>query len=122
MIRVRAQGIHTATTGAETHSIGLALGSTTIVSKAAVDPATSDLFFIDATITIRTAGASGTMVATGLIATGASGSAAPAAFLLASTAVDTTGALVLGVFIDRQGTATDSDSARLDILAVDIVG
>ncbi len=121
-IRVRAQGIHTATTGSETHTIALKLGGVTIVSKAAVDPANNDLFYIDAEIVCRTDGASGTLVAAGAIAVGASGTGALVAFLKASTAIDTTAANIIGVYIDRQGTATDSDSARLDLLTVDVIG
>jgi hypothetical protein len=36
--------------------------------------------------------------------------------------VDTTGSLVVGIAIDRQGTATDSDSCRLDLLSVEVIG
>jgi len=121
-IRVRAQGIHTATTGTEDHTIALKLGSITIASAAAVDPANNDLFYFDAEIVCRTAGATGTLVACGSLAVGASGTGALVGFLKASTTVDTTAANILGVYIDRQGTATDSDSARLDVLTVDVIG
>ena len=121
-IRVRAQGIHTATTGTEDHTIALKLGSITIASKAAVDPADNDLFYFDAEIVCRTAGGSGTLVACGSLAVGASGAGALVGFLLASTTIDTTAANILGVYIDRQATATDGDSARLDVLTVDVIG
>lgn len=120
VLRIRAQGIHTATTDAETHTIALKLGSITIASVAAVDPANDDMFYFDAIVVIRTAGASGTLVATGTLmaaAATAAGDAAP--FLLASTAIDTTAAHIVGVEIDRQASATDGDSARLDILVVE---
>jgi hypothetical protein len=122
VIRVRAQGIHTATTGAETHTIALKLGSTALVSHAAVDPATNDVFVFDFAVVVRTAGASGTMVGAGFsLATGAAATGTMKAAALASTAVDTTAALVVGVWIDRQASATDADSARLDVLTVEIV-
>lgn len=122
VVRIRAQGIHTATTGAETHSILLKLGSNTVVSKAAVDPANNDVWVIDATLVCRTAGASGTVVGAGLIGTGASGSAALTGWALASLTVDTTQALTVAVAIDRQAGATDADSARLDVLTVEVMG
>lgn len=121
-VKVRAQGIHTATTGSETHSILLKLGSTTLASKASIDPANNDIFFIDFELVIRTAGESGTMVGCGLIATGANGTAAANAVHLAETAVDTTAEMDIAVAIDRQASATDGDSARLDFLTVDVIG
>ena len=122
VLRIRAQGVHTATTGAETHTIALKIGTTTIASRAAVDPANNDIFTFDITVTIRTAGASGTMVAAGTMAVGAGGTANPIAVLLASTAIDTTAAKDVAVWIDRQAAATDGDSARLDLLVVEIIG
>jgi len=41
-------------------------------------------------------------------------------FFLDSTTIDTTAANSLAVYIDRQTTATDSDSVRQDDLTVDI--
>lgn len=123
VIRVRAQGIHTATTGSETHSIILKIGSVAVCTIAAVDPADNDIFWFDATIVCRTNGATGTIVAAGTAmaaAATAAGDAAP--FFLASTTLDTTGANIIGVAIDRQATATDSDSARLDVLVVEVIG
>lgn len=114
------QGIHTATTGTETHDILVKLGSTTIASKATIDPANSDIFSGRCSVTIRTAGVGGTMVGTCQMSFGASGTAAPVEYYLPETAVDTTGALVAAIAIDRQGAATDGDSARLDIMNVRI--
>jgi hypothetical protein len=123
VLRVRAQGIYTATTGNETHTLALKIGSTALCSLTLIDPADNDLFYFDAVIQIRTAGAGGTMVACGTALTQAAtavGTAKP--WFIGSTAVDTTGAMDLAVFMDRQGTATDSDSARLDIFVVEVIG
>lgn len=123
VVRVRAQGIHTATTGSETHSMILKVGSVAITTMALVDPANSDLWYFDAIIVCRTAGASGTIVATGTqLAQAASGVGTAKPFFLASTTLDTTGANIIGVAIDRQASATDGDSARLDILTVEVIG
>ena len=121
-IKIRAQGIHTATTGAETSTMLLVLGSTTLASFVDSNPADNDVFYFDFEVVIRTAGASGTMVGcgTGGAVTPTTGTAK--VLNLASTAIDTTAAQVVGVAIDRQATATDSDSARLDFLTVDIIG
>lgn len=122
VVRIRGQGIHTATTGAETHSILLKMGSTSLVTVAAVDPANADVFYFDFLVTIRTAGASGTMVGAGTFAAGVSGTASAKIVSLGSTAIDTTAAQVVAVAIDRQATATDSDSARLELFVVEVVG
>jgi len=121
-VRIRAQGIHTVTTAAETHDILLKLGSVTLAIFTTVDPANGDVFYFDFEFTVRTAGATGTIVGcgTGGAVTPTSGTAK--VLILASTTVDTTAAVVIGVAIDRQATATDADSARLDYLTVDVVG
>ncbi len=123
VLRIRAQGIHTATTGSEDHSMILKIGSVAISTMAAIDPANSDLFYFDCLLVCRTAGGSGTVVATGTqLAQAATGVGTAKPFFLASTTLDTTAANIIGVAIDRQTTATDSDSARLDILTVEVVG
>ena len=122
VIRVRAQGIHTATTGTEDHTIALKIGSTTIVSTAAVDPANDDIFYFDAVLVVRTVGSSGTFVATGTHGVGVSGTVTAKAWFKASTAIDTTADQAVAVYIDRQAAATDSDSARLDVLVVEVLG
>lgn len=120
--RIRGFGIHTATTGAETHTIALKFGSATVLFKAAVDPVNSALFVFDALVTIRTIGASGTLVACGRLSLGASDTAAPVEQNTASTTIDTTAAMVIGAYIDRQASATDGDSARLEQIVVEMVG
>jgi hypothetical protein len=53
---------------------------------------------------------------------GASGTANPLGVYLASTTIDTTATQAIAVWIDRQASATDSDSARLDMLSVECIG
>ncbi len=119
VLHVKGQGTYTATTGTETHDLLLKLGTTTLVTKATVDPATGQFFMFDFTVNIRTAGGSGTMVGHGLsMGAGGNGSGTTVADFLASTAIDTTAAQVVSVAIDRQASATDGDSARLDQLVV----
>jgi hypothetical protein len=120
-IRIRAIGTHTATTGAETHDMNLILGSIVLASKTGIDPANNDIFMFDILVQVRTIGASGTLVAMGTMTFGALGVASPVAVLKASTAVDTTADLTAAVQIDRQAAAADTDSARLEILSVDII-
>lgn len=122
VVSIRAQGIHTATTDAETHTILLKLGSTTLASFSAVDPADGDIFYFDFEFVCRTNGATGTIVGCGVggAVTPVTGTAK--AIHLASTTIDTTAALVIAVAIDRQASATDGDSARLDYLRVTVHG
>lgn len=119
VLHIKGQGTYTATTGSETHDLLLKLGTTTLVTKATVDPATGQFFSFDFVVTIRTAGASGTMVGHGLsMGSGGNGSGTVVADFLASTAIDTTAAQVVSVAIDRQASATDGDSARFDQIVV----
>lgn len=121
-LRIHAQGIHTSTTSSETHTMALKIGSVTLISKASIDPANNDIFAFDFDVVCRTAGASGTIVGHGSSDFGATATANPVTNYLASTTIDTTASNVIGVYIDRQSTATDSDSARLDLLTVEVVG
>lgn len=123
VLRGRAWGKHTATTGSETHTLALKLGSTAIGTSGNLDPANDDYWMWEWEITCRTAGASGTIVGWARLSYGASAAAGTVInFWLDSTAFDTTADAVLAVYIDRQGTATDSDSVRQDALTVVGIG
>lgn len=117
IIRVVAQAIATATNSTDTLTLLLTLGGTTIATTGAVDVANGDIGFFAADIVIRTIGATGTMVAAGVQALGVPGTVTAKPFLLASTAVDTTGTLKLAVNADWS-VASASNSARLDVLNV----
>ena len=115
VLRGSAWGKHTATTGSETHTLALKLGSQAIATSGNLDPANDDYFRWEWEITYRTVGATGTIVGWARLSYGASGAAGTVIqFYLDSTTFDTTADAVLAVYIDRQGTATDSDSVRLD--------
>lgn len=127
VLKVSAAVFYTATTGAETHTLAVALGSTDILTSGNIDPANDGVTLISATLVVRSIGATGTVVGWGTAHTGTRGGSPAAQTLFAgsgstsTTTVDTTGALVVGIAIDRQGTATDSDSCRLDGLVVEIL-
>lgn len=120
VISVHAQGIHTATTGAETHGLRLLIGGYVVQGIAGIDPANDDVFVFDFDCVVRTIGAGGTAVCDGATSIGAPGAATRIARITASAALNTTIANVIAVEIDRQPAATDTDSARLDILVVEI--
>jgi hypothetical protein len=129
IVRVRARGLHTAATGTETHVLGVAIAGTAIASSGNIDPAANDWFDIEFEFVCRSVGGSGTIVGTGRVLSGPRATAAPVMHMLgtgttstSTVVVDTTAALALSVFIDRQAAATDGDSARLDSFAVEIVG
>lgn len=93
VIRVRAQGIATATNSTDTLNVRLRLGTTAFIATGAVDVANNDIFTIDADVVIRTIGASGTAVASGYTAIGAAGTATARPQFAASTTIDTTAAI-----------------------------
>lgn len=117
VIRVRAQGIATATNSTDTLTFKLKLGATVIVTTGAVDVANNDIGYIDFDIVIRTAGAAGTMVGTGAVALGVEGTVTAKPAKLASAAVDTTAALDLTV-TGTWSVANAGNSCRLDVLNV----
>ena len=114
VIRVRAQGIATATNSTDTLTGKIKIGSTTVVSTGAVDVANNDIFYLEADIVIRTIGASGTLVAAGAAAIGVEGTVTSKPAKLASTTVDTTAAQTLAVS-GQWSTTSASNSCRLDV-------
>lgn len=124
IIKVRFQGIATATNSTDTLTFKLYLGGlsgTAILTGTATDVANSNIFTGEALIQIRTAGASGTLVSVGSasIVPAASGTAVPVYQIVASTAIDTTAAQVVGVGVDWS-TNNAGNSCRLDIMVVEI--
>lgn len=125
IIKVRYQGIATATNSTDTLTIKLYIGGlagTAILTGTATDVANNAIFAGEALIQIRTAGASGTLVAVGTHTDvpAASGTATHGICeITASTAIDTTAAQVVGVGADWS-VADAGNSARLDIMVVEI--
>jgi hypothetical protein len=122
-IRIRAQGIATATDSTDTLTVKLYIGGltgTAIAATAAVDVANGDIFFIDAELEIRTIGGSGTFTACGVQALGVPGTVTAKPFLLGSTAIDTTATQVIGVGADWS-VAAAANSCRLDVLTVQLI-
>lgn len=123
VIKVRFQGIATTTASTDTLTIKLYIGGlsgTAILTGTATNATDNDIFTGEALIQIRTAGANGTLVAvaSGNIVPAATRVAVPVYQITASTAIDTTAAQVVGVGADWS--TTDANSARLDIMVVEI--
>lgn len=120
VIRVKYQGIATATNSTDTLAIDVVFGGTTIAATAATDAADNDIFVGEFDIIVRSVGATGTFVARGFGgALGASGTATGRARFKASTSFDTTAAFDVGV----QGTwsvASASNSCRLDVITIEL--
>lgn len=125
VIKVRFQGIATATNSTDTLTIKLYIGGlagTALLTGTATDVANNNIFAGECTIIIRTIGASGTFVAVGTHTDvpAASGTAAhDICEITASTAIDTTAAQVIGVGADWS-VADAGNSCRLDIMVVEI--
>lgn len=125
VIKVRYQGIATATNSTDTLTVKLYLGGasgTAILTGTATDVADNAIFAGEAMLVIRTAGANGTFVATGTHTDvpAASGTATQGiAEITASTAVDTTAAQAVTVTA-KWSTTSGSNSCRLDIMVVEI--
>lgn len=125
VVKVRYQGIATATNSTDTLAVKLYIGGlsgTALLTGTATDVANNNIFAGEALIQIRTDGASGTFVAVGTHTDvhAASGTATHGICeITASTTVDTTAAQVIGVS-GTWSTTSGSNSCRLDILVVEI--
>ena len=125
VLKIKYQGIATATNSTDTLVIKLYFGGlsgTALLTGTATDVADNNIFAGEFTLIIRTAGASGTMVGYGTHTEvpAASGTAVhDITEILASTAVDTTVANVIGVGADWS-VASASNSCRLDVMIVEM--
>lgn len=124
VIKLRFQGIATATNSTDTLTIKLYIGGlagTAVLTGTATDATNNDIFTGEALIQIRTAGASGTFVsvASGNIIPAATRVAVPVFQITASTTIDTTAAQVVGVGA-KWSTTSGSNSCRLDMMVVEI--
>lgn len=123
VIRVRGQGIVTNQNATDTLIVQLKLGGTAgvqIVTTGAVDPATNDMFYLEADLVVRTVGVGGTIVATGLQALGTPGTVSGKPFLKASTVIDTTITQDL-VITATWSAASAANIVRLDVLDVEVL-
>lgn len=127
VVKIRFQGIATATNGTDTLTIKLYIGGlagTALLTGTATDVANNNIFAGEFTLVVRTAGASGTCVGYGTHTEvpAASGTAVhDITEILGSTTLDTTVAQVIGVGADWS-VASASNSARLDLMLVEIMG
>lgn len=124
VVKIRYQGIATATNSTDTLTIKTYIGGlsgTALLTSSATDATNNDIFEGEVTLVVRTAGASGTFVAVGghTKVEGASGTATRVSAITASTTIDTTVAQVVAVS-GQWSTTSGSNSCRLDILTVEI--
>jgi hypothetical protein len=123
-IKIKYQGIATATNSTDTLAIGLYIGGLSgiaLLAHAATDVANNNVFSGEYELIVRTVGASGTIVGcgTGKSVPAAEGTATYKDDILASTAIDTTAAQVIGVAA-TWSVANAGNSVRLDVLSVEI--
>lgn len=115
-IRVVEEAIVTAANSTDTLTLQLLIGATVVATTGAIDVAANDVFEFLSDIEIRTAGASGTVVATTIINT-ATGSATFKPIILASTAIDTTVTQQIAVQA-TWSTNNAGNSVRQDLLNI----
>jgi hypothetical protein len=114
VIRVRAQGIATATNSTDTLNARIKFGTNAVIATGAVDVANNDIFYLEGDIVVRTIGATGTIVAAGASAIGTEGTVTSKPAKLASTTVDTTAAITLAIS-GQWSTTSAGNSCRLDV-------
>lgn len=124
LIKIKYQGIITATNASDTFAARLRIGGlagTLLYTHTATDATNNDIFLGEFNLIIRTIGASGTVVGWGWGKNvgAAEGTIAVRDDILASTTIDTTAAQVIGV--TGQFSSTNAgNSARLDFISVEL--
>jgi hypothetical protein len=117
VLRIRAACVCPSTNSTDTLTLLLTVGGVTVATTGAVDVANNDIGFFDATVTVRTIGASGTMIAHGLVGLGVPGTVTGKIFSLASSSVDTTAEVPIYINADWSAQST-SDQVVLTQLVV----
>lgn len=118
VIKIKTQGIATATNAADTLTINVKLGSATLYQFAANDVVNNDIWNGEVTMVVRSIGASGSAVVDviGTLDVDADKDPAIASFKAATT-IDTTGDLAITVTATWSA-ASSSNSCRADIFIV----
>lgn len=124
LIKVRYQGIATATNSTDTLAIKLYIGGltgTALISHAATDVANNDVFTGEYEMIVRTIGSTGTIVGVGTYKSipAAEGTMTIKDDILASTTIDTTAAQNI-VVSGTWSVANAGNSCRLDFLRLEI--
>jgi len=120
-LRIKARAYVQDDHSTDTLILSLRIDGTDIIVTPTVNVATADVGYIEAEVTIRTIGASGTMVAGGNVALGVEATVTAKPFLLASTAIDTTTA-DLTVDVTAKWSASDATNiVYLDDLSVELL-
>jgi hypothetical protein len=123
LIRVTAVGSITNQNAADTFGVTLKLGSLTVATIAARDPATNDLFHLQCEILVCSTGASGLIRSVSHSLFGASGAYIAGAEVVGTVTntLDTTAVQVLDL-LGTWGAISANNIAKLDGLSVEIVG
>ena len=119
VIRVRAQGIATATNSTDTLTLKLYAATEVVYATAALDVANSDVWLIDMDIVVRIAGASGHLAGAGQAAFGAAATTLKS-IILADAAEDVSGDVVVKI-TGTWSVASSSNSCRNDVFNVTVL-
>lgn len=124
LIKIRFQGIATATNSTDTLTVKLYIGGTAgtaLISMAATDVADNNVFTGEYELAIRTVGSSGRMVGVGTYKSipAAEGTATYKDDILASTTIDTTATQQICVSL-TWSVASASNSARVDFFRIEV--
>lgn len=120
VVKIRTQGIATATNSTDTLQIKIYFGSTVLVTTVAVDAVNNDVWFADIDVVIRTVGGSGTFVAMSHYQDNDALTTAQKWAFTPSTVVDTTSTVIVKASA-TWSTTSASNSCRQDILIVEVI-
>lgn len=92
ILRIKAAGILTTSTGSETTKVDLLVGTEIVMTTGAVDSTSADMWRLEADVVVRVTGASGKLQSHGTYAIGAPGTATALPFCSAELSEDISGA------------------------------
>lgn len=115
VLHIRGHVIVSAETSTDTITVKVYIGAALLVASLAVNSTAADVIMFDIVVKVRTAGASGTIVANAMRANGPVATATFTPYILASTALDTTAANIVRVSSTWSATTATNTSALQDL-------
>lgn len=120
ILKIRTKAVVIAQNSTNTHTIKVYVGSTALANSGALALAAGEYSIIDIVLTVRTIGASGTIIADGIMASNPGATPAVVGFTLASTTLDTTAAAAFTVKATQSANSA-GNQVRLDEYSITLV-
>lgn len=120
VLKIRGHVVVSAQASTDTITVKFYIGAVEIVATAAVDAAVGDIIYVECNVIVRTIGATGTIVASGVQGNGVPGTVTAKPFFKASSTLDMTAAAIIRASATWSATSA-TNTAALQGLVVELL-